>query len=591
MKKKLGILAILSCLSVLFLYGFGNEKIKAATEKDEPEINIFQSVSIAKYDSKTKKVSDSLKDGDTVSYDELFQLEYHVVIPAESYKEADQPQNFSIEIPEFVPVTMSEAQPVKNEQGENLGSWKIINDLDGKRKLTFKINVKLAESDEQDFHIRFYASLDKTEIENKDQYLKIDFKTLKDSLLGLNITNHDVSLNEVVTDKKEADFSSLKDQSLNRIINGRIDETNVDKSSDTYAILVNARDKNNSVKLVDAMFVLYDLNNLEQGAIQIEDSTGGLVIFRDLPEGSYRVVGSISADETYYLPETNYLDIDIPSDEPELTFEYSEGWGGVRLYKQNKETKQPLNGAEFKLVKEGKKGTEIIRENLKTNEDGVIQIERLFKGSYAFIETKAPEGYVLDSTPVRVKLEGRGTLSFPDINIPMKWKTMNQATFGNEKMKVTMDSTKLPDNLNFGSHKIQYKQDETYTASDSNNTQTEGEITINDTRDSGGWTLKVKQDSEFQHTDSTNLSDNTSLTIDIGTVTNSNSKLPNNIMQSVSLQPNDEKKIAMAQANEGSGKTIIPLEKFSLTVPKNSSKKVGQYDSSLTWTLSDVPEG
>lgn len=606
MKKKMGILAILSCLSVLFLYGLGNEKIKAATEKDEPEINIFQSVSIAKYDSKTKKVSDNLKDGDKVNYDELFQLEYHVVIPAEIYKSVDQRQDFSIEIPEFVAVTMSEAQPVENEQGDNLGSWKISDDSTGKKTLIFRTNEKFAEAVDQEFEIKFYASLNQSKMKNENRDLKLDFKTVEDSQIILKVDKSKNTSNKssstILEDSnfdnhtligKPFDISGT-DSNVETNSKPRNGLSRIGEPTSTYDILIIGRDRLDHDIPVNGIFAIYNLDDLASGTLGSALSNTGRAVFRDLPEGNYRIMGGKSRDDLYFMPEgINYVDVHVPSPDGDIKIylDYVQGWGGVRLYKQDAETKKPLSGAEFKLVKKGDLGPEVIKEKLITNEEGVIQVEELYAGEYVFIETKAPKGYLLDSTPVPVEIVPE-LLSYPDRDkYQIDWDILNQATMGNEIMKVTMESTKLPDNLDFGSHKIQYKQDETYTASDSNNAQTEGEITINDTRDSGGWTLKVKQDSEFQHTDSTNLSDNTSLTIDIGTVTNSNSKLPSKLTSSVLLQPNDEKKIAVAQTNEGSGKTVIPLSKFSLTVPKTSSKKVGKYNSSLTWTLSDVPEG
>src|SRR5690625_7933734 len=57
--------------------------------------------------------------------------------------------------------------------------------------------------------------------------------------------------------------------------------------------------------------------------------------------------------------------------------------------------------AKFKLIdSEG----EVVEENLYTNEDGEIVIDDLFLGDYQLIETKAPEGYELDETPIDVEI-------------------------------------------------------------------------------------------------------------------------------------------------------------------------------------------
>ncbi|MDU2152490.1 MAG: SpaA isopeptide-forming pilin-related protein, partial [Weissella confusa] len=68
------------------------------------------------------------------------------------------------------------------------------------------------------------------------------------------------------------------------------------------------------------------------------------------------------------------------------------------MHKVDETTGNPLAGAVFKLV-DAKGRT--VKENLTTDESGTIHSGVLRPGDYAFIETKAPTGYVLDTTPVR----------------------------------------------------------------------------------------------------------------------------------------------------------------------------------------------
>lgn len=53
---------------------------------------------------------------------------------------------------------------------------------------------------------------------------------------------------------------------------------------------------------------------------------------------------------------------------------------------------------------------EIITDKLVTNSFGQIVVEELPFGTYRFIETKAPEGYVLDSTPHEFTVDAVGTV-------------------------------------------------------------------------------------------------------------------------------------------------------------------------------------
>ena len=78
---------------------------------------------------------------------------------------------------------------------------------------------------------------------------------------------------------------------------------------------------------------------------------------------------------------------------------------GVTLKKvDNKDSRKTLRNAEFEL--QNAKG-EVVPgyEKLTTDENGLIYLENLPKGNYQFVETKAPEGYILDSAPVKFSLK------------------------------------------------------------------------------------------------------------------------------------------------------------------------------------------
>ncbi|MGX7419959.1 MSCRAMM family protein [Carnobacterium gallinarum] len=76
--------------------------------------------------------------------------------------------------------------------------------------------------------------------------------------------------------------------------------------------------------------------------------------------------------------------------------------GSVVLAKIDEQTKKTLAGAEFMLQDE--KGKMIARE-LKTDQNGVLKVADLKPGNYQFIETKAPNNYELDGTPLKFTIE------------------------------------------------------------------------------------------------------------------------------------------------------------------------------------------
>ncbi|WP_285015719.1 MULTISPECIES: Cna B-type domain-containing protein [Lactococcus] len=77
------------------------------------------------------------------------------------------------------------------------------------------------------------------------------------------------------------------------------------------------------------------------------------------------------------------------------------------LKKLDSESNMPLAGAEFKVVDAN---GDVVIEHLITNQNGEVRSGLLKPGNYSFIETKAPEGYVLDKTPNNFKVvEGQTT--------------------------------------------------------------------------------------------------------------------------------------------------------------------------------------
>ncbi|MGX7245959.1 WxL domain-containing protein [Enterococcus quebecensis] len=155
----------------------------------------------------------------------------------------------------------------------------------------------------------------------------------------------------------------------------------------------------------------------------------------------------------------------------------------------------------------------------------------------------------------------------------------------------------LPANLNFGSHKIQNKAAEKWTATEGgveNGTITTGKLNINDERgNKAGWSVKVAQTDQFKEKEGTAVLENAALTITTGAVTNIGGTAPTGgqINGSFTLAPGvgGEQLVFGAKATTGDGISTLALTKFELAVPAATAKKAVEYQSSLTWTLSDTP--
>lgn len=133
-----------------------------------------------------------------------------------------------------------------------------------------------------------------------------------------------------------------------------------------------------------------------------ESNTLYYTLLKDIPEGTEKIIkfaaifshpeaqaGEVITNRAYI----NYAGTDTYSNDVTTTLD-----GSAHLTKVDAETKNPLTGAEFKVIDVDTGNT--ILENLMTDEEGKINTGLLPAGNYQFIETKAPENYQIDITPI-----------------------------------------------------------------------------------------------------------------------------------------------------------------------------------------------
>ncbi|HHD2754492.1 TPA: collagen binding domain-containing protein, partial [Clostridium perfringens] len=166
-------------------------------------------------------------------------------------------------------------------------------------------------------------------------------------------------------------------------------------------------DSQNNNTLEGAEFVV---KNSEGKVVQTGTTNkDGIVEFNNLPYGSY-TYEETKAPEGYVLDSTS-VNFDINENNKVLEFTAKNNMiqGGIKITKVCSQNNNPLEGAEF-VVKnsDGKvvqKGT--------TNKEGIVEFNNLPYGSYTYEETKAPEGYMLDSTAVKFDInENNKVLEF-----------------------------------------------------------------------------------------------------------------------------------------------------------------------------------
>ena len=152
---------------------------------------------------------------------------------------------------------------------------------------------------------------------------------------------------------------------------------------------VDSADEN--IKLPGAVFEVKDSEGTVVDTITTDEN--GVGTSKELPYGSY-TVAEVSAPSGYELSEeSKNVTIDSNGQTIGLTFENTKILGNISILKVDSiDEDVKLLGAEFEIRDlEGN-----ILDTLITNEEGVANSIQLPYGSYIVIETKAPEGYVLN---------------------------------------------------------------------------------------------------------------------------------------------------------------------------------------------------
>ncbi|MEC3106010.1 SpaA isopeptide-forming pilin-related protein [Bacillus tropicus] len=194
-------------------------------------------------------------------------------------------------------------------------------------------------------------------------------------------------------DKKPIEFTIVKSQkkavtvtATNHLIKGGVTLTKTDDIDGTA--------------LEGAVFKIVDAND-EKKVIRENVKTGadGKVTVTDLEPGTYKFVET-EAPKDYTL-NTNPIEFTIDKSQQSfatVTATNSLKTGEVELLKVDEfGDKKPLKGAVFKIVDVNNND---VRTDLTTDADGKTKADKLRPGTYKFIETAAPEHYVLQAEPI-----------------------------------------------------------------------------------------------------------------------------------------------------------------------------------------------
>lgn len=169
------------------------------------------------------------------------------------------------------------------------------------------------------------------------------------------------------------------------------------------------KENESSDPLADAVFTL----EMKQGEnwkpireeTELKTGEDGRLTVEALEEGTYRFTETQAPDG--YVLNTQPVEFTLVKNAdgviPALRLDPVVNYQGSLEITKTDADSRPLAGAVFKLTKDNV----TVMEGLTTENDGTAKASGLAPGVYELVETAAPEGYTLDSTPVRFEIEAR----------------------------------------------------------------------------------------------------------------------------------------------------------------------------------------
>ncbi|MDT2012954.1 MSCRAMM family protein [Carnobacterium divergens] len=161
--------------------------------------------------------------------------------------------------------------------------------------------------------------------------------------------------------------------------------------------ILTKKDDINGQSLKGAHFDLYNQSN-ELIKEDLTTNENGIIMVDNLEIGIYHFIETVPP-EGYILDETPII-VEILNSQVEpvqVVKTNKKMVGAVQLTKKDNLNEQSLKGAYFNLYNAS---DELVKEALITDENGLVAVDNLEPGVYQFVETKAPDGYLLDETPV-----------------------------------------------------------------------------------------------------------------------------------------------------------------------------------------------
>ncbi|HIX89327.1 MAG TPA: hypothetical protein H9845_00285, partial [Candidatus Agathobaculum pullicola] len=226
----------------------------------------------------------------------------------------------------------------------------------------------------------------------------------------------DLPLNTDVTIKETAapeGYTLLPDKVVNTGAGDKTVEVNLANGED-HTFKVHKTSSADGRNLMGAKFEVKGIDN-DFVSTYTTDALGEFTIQgRDLPIGSFEVY-EIAAPEGY---ATDGADIQTFSwdNTRDITLSFQNApLPGIEIYKYDKETKIPLQGATFEIRRDGQ-----VLQTVQTDVNGYAKVYNLPKGFYQVVEVEPPQGYLKDEVVHEVYIDPSAdpTQIIREVNVP-----------------------------------------------------------------------------------------------------------------------------------------------------------------------------
>ncbi|MFT8469792.1 MAG: SpaA isopeptide-forming pilin-related protein [Oenococcus sp.] len=212
---------------------------------------------------------------------------------------------------------------------------------------------------------------------------------------------------------------------------------NVSDSETSGSVILYKTDSDTNQALQGAVFQLFQANGTQVGGDRTTDAAGTIQV-GDLKPGNY-YFKEIAAPAGYTLGDTTQYDFSIVLGQQSTAVIVNAGnaekRGSLVMNKTDADTNQPLQGAVFSIYRVG--NAQPVLSNQTTDANGQFTASGLLPGNYYYVETKAPDGYVLDGS------HHNFTIAFNQVT-PLGVSAQNTKKTGSARVAKTDADTNKP---------------------------------------------------------------------------------------------------------------------------------------------------